>query len=100
MIFRKQFSFQRSAFSLFTIAGEKYANIKNRPVYDTILYGRAFGGDSHNEQIVSGAYINAPPNNNPPPPAVPEPTTFIAGALLLLPFGASTFRILRRKATA
>jgi hypothetical protein len=29
--------------------------------------------------------------------AVPEPTTMIAGALLLLPFGASTFRILRRK---
>jgi hypothetical protein len=69
-------------------------------ITDTILYGRAFGGDSHNEQIVSGAYINAPPNNNPPPPAVPEPTTFIAGTLLLLPFGASTLRILRRKATA
>ncbi len=28
---------------------------------------------------------------------VPEPTTLIAGALLLLPFGASTLRILRRK---
>ena len=28
--------------------------------------------------------------------AVPEPTTMIAGALLLLPFGASTLRILRR----
>jgi hypothetical protein len=31
---------------------------------------------------------------------VPEPTTFIAGALLLLPFGASTVRILRRNRTA
>ena len=31
---------------------------------------------------------------------VPEPTTVIAGALLLLPFGASTIRILRRKRTA
>jgi hypothetical protein len=31
---------------------------------------------------------------------VPEPTTMIAGALLLLPFGASTLRILRRKRTA
>jgi hypothetical protein len=31
---------------------------------------------------------------------VPEPTTIIAGALLLLPFGASTLRILRRKQTA
>jgi hypothetical protein len=29
---------------------------------------------------------------------VPEPTTMIAGALLLLPFGASAVRILRRKA--
>jgi hypothetical protein len=29
--------------------------------------------------------------------SVPEPTTMIAGALLLLPFGASTLRILRRR---
>jgi hypothetical protein len=29
--------------------------------------------------------------------AVPEPTTIIAGALLLLPFGASTLRILRKR---
>lgn len=32
--------------------------------------------------------------------AVPEPATMIAGALLLLPFGASTLRILRRNRTA
>lgn len=31
---------------------------------------------------------------------VPEPTTMIAGALLLLPFGADTLRILRRNRTA
>jgi hypothetical protein len=31
---------------------------------------------------------------------VPEPTTMIAGALLLLPFGASTFRILRKSRAA
>jgi hypothetical protein len=31
---------------------------------------------------------------------VPEPTTVIAGALLLLPFGASTIRILRKKIAA
>ena len=31
---------------------------------------------------------------------VPEPTTMFAGALLLLPFGASTLRILRRKRVA
>jgi hypothetical protein len=28
---------------------------------------------------------------------VPEPTTLIAGALLLLPFGASMIQVLRRK---
>jgi hypothetical protein len=33
------------------------------------------------------------------PAPVPEPTTMVAGALLLLPFGASTLRILRRKQT-
>jgi len=32
--------------------------------------------------------------------AVPEPTTIIAGALLLLPFGASTLRILRKNRKA
>jgi len=31
---------------------------------------------------------------------VPEPTTMFAGALLLLPFGASTLRILRRRQMA
>ena len=31
---------------------------------------------------------------------VPEPTTMIAGALLLLPFGVSTLRILRKKRAA
>jgi hypothetical protein len=31
---------------------------------------------------------------------VPEPTTIIAGVLLLLPFGASTVRILRKRQTA
>ncbi len=30
----------------------------------------------------------------------PEPTTLIAGALLLLPFGASTLRVLLRKRAA
>ncbi len=34
------------------------------------------------------------------PVPVPEPTTMIAGALLLLPFGASTLRILRKRQMA
>jgi len=33
-------------------------------------------------------------------PAVPEPTTTIAGALMLLPFGASALRMLRQRQTA
>ena len=33
-------------------------------------------------------------------PTVPEPTTMIAGALLLVPFGASTLRILRKNRKA
>jgi hypothetical protein len=32
--------------------------------------------------------------------AVPEPTTMIAGALLLLPFGASTLRFMRKNRAA
>jgi len=32
--------------------------------------------------------------------AVPEPTTMLAGALLLLPFGASTLRVLRKRQMA
>ena len=35
-----------------------------------------------------------------PASAVPEASTMIAGALLLLPFGASTLRILRRNRMA
>jgi hypothetical protein len=35
--------------------------------------------------------------NDPNIQPVPEPTTLISGALLLLPFGASTLRILRKK---
>ena len=38
--------------------------------------------------------------NELPLPAVPEPGTVIAGMLLLLPFGASTLRILRRNRMA
>ena len=36
-------------------------------------------------------------NYTPAVSSVPEPTTVIAGALMLLPFGASTMRSLRKK---
>ncbi|MGC3961034.1 MAG: hypothetical protein QM813_24815 [Verrucomicrobiota bacterium] len=31
---------------------------------------------------------------------VPEPSTYVAGALLLLPFGAHTLRVLRKNCAA
>jgi hypothetical protein len=46
-----------------------------------------------------GASGGMHPDAGPPPP-VPEPMTLIAGVLLLLPFGASTLRILRRNRAA
>ena len=51
---------------------------------------------------VGGGYYEAPNGTFDYVPVtltlsqVPEPTTMIAGALLLLPFGASTLRVLRR----
>jgi hypothetical protein len=54
------------------------------------LYGAGLGIATGNQQVPLGgdATISLV--------AVPESTTMIAGALLLLPFGASTLRILRR----
>ena len=40
---------------------------------------------------------NPPPCNPPPTTCVPEPTTFFAGALLLVPFGVQGVRQLRRR---
>jgi hypothetical protein len=59
----------------------------------------------------TGGYVGLSPGNNgvnnvgaapleATLTAVPEPTTIISGALLLLPFGASTLRILRKKQVA
>jgi hypothetical protein len=52
------------------------------------VFGEIIGG--MDIAIVSGSDVIG---------VVPEPTTFIAGALLLLPFGASTFRIMRKNRT-
>jgi hypothetical protein len=52
--------------------------------------GGASSGSVDINSITVGPYVAA----------VPEPTTIIAGALLLLPFGASTLRMLRKSRTA
>jgi hypothetical protein len=55
---------------------------------------------------VDCTYTSSSCSNNTPPPtpnsqsAVPEPSTIVAGALLLLPFGISTVRILRKDKNA
>jgi hypothetical protein len=49
------------------------------------------------EQNVQDSYFT---QGNWVPTAVPEPTTVIAGMLMLLPFGASMVRILRRNRAA
>jgi hypothetical protein len=53
----------------------------------SVLNGRFFGGDVVNQQIVSGADINAPPN-------VPEPATIVA--LLGMGVAACLLNIRRR----
>jgi hypothetical protein len=68
----------------------------NSPTPHSFVYGGPTGLESIN---VDYAEIDGPPAVLELA-AVPEPTTVITGALLLLPFGVSTFRILRRNRMA
>ena len=63
----------------------------------TLLVGE--DGNYINNGYVDGVTINGTTYDFELTP-VPEPTTMVAGAMLLLPFGASTLRMLRRKQTA
>jgi hypothetical protein len=56
-----------------------------------------YGGSSFDES--AGPWFPASSASYVPAP-VPEPTTLVAGALLLLPFGASAVRIVRKNRTA
>lgn len=58
----------------------------------------AYGVIALNLWDANGSSTN--PNKQPMLAIVPEPSTVIAGALLLLPFGVSTVRILRKNKTA
>ena len=58
------------------------------PLYTgNILEGQGIGAGASSGQSQEFFMLGTP---------IPEPTTMIAGALLLLPFGASTLRFLRR----
>jgi hypothetical protein len=56
--------------------------------------------DLHFYQTTPGGSSASPIIDNVTLSTVPEPTTVVAGALLLLPFGASTLRILRKSRIA
>jgi hypothetical protein len=84
--------------------------ITSPPQFDNNGLSFSVGSDEYNlfSQIypLGGGYFEAPNGTFNYVPvtltlsAVPEASTMIAGALLLLPFGASTLRILRRNRTA
>jgi hypothetical protein len=69
--------------------------LKGYLLYPTQLSGVNADGEPPQELLIA---ISVVPGIVTAP--VPEPTTVIAGALLLLPFAASTFRILRKKRMA
>ena len=66
------------------VNGTVYVNINSTLPFDSVVATSSL----HAFEFDNVAYNKT---------AVPEPTTMIAGALLLLPFGASTLRILRRR---
>ncbi len=80
------------------------ALIKNAVVFTLTINGAAENLTFNNvlfqygTALSDGSYTGTPVNGNPVP--VPEASTLIAGALLLLPFGASTLRIRRRNRKA
>jgi hypothetical protein len=67
-----------SATFTFTLLGSGYSESS----ITNVIFGFGTGTDSSGSSRTS---------------SVPEPSTIVAGALLLLPFGVSTLRVLRRK---
>jgi hypothetical protein len=79
-----------------TASGQAYDLAVTPEAFSTTSKGGTDGTVSGLHQV-SGTLEGSFTLNSTP---VPEPTTLISGALLILPFGASTLRILRRKACA
>jgi hypothetical protein len=71
---------------------------------DTATFGHQAVEVTLNDLEITGTAIPGtgivPPPINPAGTPVPEPTTMIAGALMLLPFGASALRSLRKRQLA
>ncbi len=83
--------------------------IRNSVVFTFLISGGTFDPNQignvtfqYGTSLTEGHYQGTPvlTEDNHQGPPVPEPTTLIAGALLLLPFGASTLRLLRKNRPA
>jgi hypothetical protein len=72
---------------------------KSKVIGFSSLIGPTFGGAQASDTSPPSPWDATTAGSAVPTP-VPEPTTMIAGALLLLPFGASTLRILRKNRAA
>jgi len=80
-----------------TTAGSFSGNVMSWDIDDVLLHA----GQSVTAYVINPGYADGGNTQTTfTVTSVPEPTTMIAGALLLLPFGASTLRILRRKCVA
>jgi hypothetical protein len=65
---------------------------------DVITAWRPLYGTVREVDLTFRTYVNDGVNPPEPPAVVPEPSTYLAGALLLLPLGAGVVRTLRRRA--
>lgn len=86
------------AVSVFTITGATAANFVYQSAPDPL--GSQAAGYPKDGLYVAAHIQGIGLNGDSGWATVPEPTTMIAGALLLLPFAASTFRFVRRRKQA
>jgi len=75
--------------SMTLATGDYFLLFSNANSGGTKPFGAGSAGIEDNEYMLDNVSLDAV--------AVPEPTTIIAGALLLLPFGVSTLRALRKQ---